>query len=132
MDLEREVSTICSQLIEASKNSNSLCTEIANGLKEVAKIVSLRLNRTLDNIENTASLSQPSITNPKLKGQYPQPGRPKNSSKPVPRLQSVSEVITNNGKRKYHCTNDCGYGPYASSSALSYHKKSCAGKETLD
>jgi hypothetical protein len=140
-----DVVKLCGQLMEASKHSRSCSIEIAAGLRELRDRTSLEFNRSLDdltpNIANTQSSSSAltnraidSVINPYLKDQVPQPGRPKNSSRPVERIKSSGELYYDN-KRKYHCLNNCGKGPYSSSSALSLHKRKCLTaepKETLD
>ena len=55
-------------------------------------------------------------------------GRPK--KKPGARYKTTSETIL--AIRTYDCPYNCGFGPYQSSSALSFHKKKCQKKELLD
>ena len=52
-------------------------------------------------------------------------GRPKR--KPEARYKTTSEKIL--AKRTYDCPNNCGFGPYQSSSALSFQKRKCQKKE---
>jgi hypothetical protein len=146
MDIESEIAKLCSNLIETAKNSSSTCrNEIVKGLRGVTNAVSALMNRDINsltlNIDTSSSSSSaaaanqghPNICNPLLKEQTPQPGRPKSISVPVARFKTISETVC--AKRTYDCPNNCGYGPYKSSSALSYHKKSCKRsepKESLD